>query len=390
MLRDSRSTERPRCPSRAPALTGAGAAVFRALAEADGNVAVSPASLEIALAMAAAGATPDSRTFQELSAVLGLDEIGDEAVVHASMKKTLAQLLGGSPRKRIIVANSIWAAGGIKQEFADRCKDVFCADAFPLQGAGVINAWIDANTHGHIKQLLSRDPDDTVLINVLFFEAAWLTSFDHAKTSDADFNSFHGRVACRMMSNPALNCRVGRTARASFAVLPYAAPEDADADADADAELGAFCALVVLPDSDGRTALRDATADLFTLANSVDAAVSGAERARVRFSMPVFDIDSQVLSLKDTLQRLHVRELFDPLTADLKRMSANHTWASDVIQRVVIKVNEKGTVAAAASAVSTTRGGGGPPHFLVNRPFLFVVFDTRTRITLFAAKVETV
>jgi serpin B len=379
-----RGPGRTQCPSQAPALTGAGAAVFRALAEADGNVAASPASLEIALAMAAAGAAPESGTFQELRAVLGHDEIGDEAVVHASMKKTLAQLLGGSPRKRIIVANSIWAAGGIKQEFADRCKDVFCADAFPLQGAGVINAWIDANTHGHIKQLLSRDPDDTVLINVLFFEAAWLTSFDEAKTRNADFNSFHGRAACRMMSNPSLSCGVGRTARASFAVLPYAAPEDEDED------LGGFCALIVLPDSGGRTALLDATADLFTLSNSVDAAVSGAEPARVCFSMPVFDIDSKVLSLKDTLQRLHVRELFDPQTADLTRMSAKRTWASDVIQRVVIKVNEKGTVAAAASAVATTRGGGGPPRFIVDRPFLFVVFDTRTRMTLFAAKVETV
>ena len=379
-----RGPGRTQCPSQAPALTGAGAAVFRALAEADGNVAASPASLEIALAMAAAGAAPESGTFQELRAVLGHDEIGDEAVVHASMKKTLAQLLGGSPRKRIIVANSIWAAGGIKQEFADRCKDVFCADAFPLQGAGVINAWIDANTHGHIKQLLSRDPDDTVLINVLFFEAAWLTSFDEAKTRNADFNSFHGRAACRMMSNPSLSCGVGRTARASFAVLPYAAPEDEDED------LGGFCALIVLPDSGGRTALLDATADLFTLSNSVDAAVSGAEPARVCFSMPVFDIDSKVLSLKDTLQRLHVRELYDPQTADLTRMSAKRTWASDVIQRVVIKVNEKGTVAAAASAVATTRGGGGPPRFIVDRPFLFVVFDTRTRMTLFAAKVETV
>lgn len=375
---------RTRSPSQALAGSGAGAAVFRALAEADGNVAASPASLEIALAMAAAGATPDSGTFRELRAVLGHDELGDEAAVHASTKQTLALLLGGSPRARIIVANSIWAAGGIKQEFAERCKDVFCADAFPLQGAGVINAWIEANTRGHIKQLLSRDPDDTVLINVLFFEAAWLTRFDESKTRDADFNSFHGRVACRMMSNPSLSCRVGRTARASFAVLPYAAPEDEDED------LGGFCALVVLPDSGGRTALLDATADLFTLANSVDAAVSGAERARVRFSMPVFEIDSKVLSLKDTLQRLHVRELFDPQTADLKRMSAEHTWASDVIQRVVIKVNEKGTVAAAASAVATTRGGGGPPRFIVDRPFLFVVFDTRTRMTLFAAKVETV
>jgi len=375
---------RTRSPSQALAGSGAGAAVFRALAEADGNVAASPASLEIALAMAAAGATPDSGTFRELRAVLGHDELGDEAAVHASTKTTLAQLLGGSSRKRIIVANSIWAAGGVQQEFVDRCKDVFCADVFPLQGAGVINAWIDANTRGHIKQLLSRDPDDTVLINVLFFEAAWLTRFDEAKTRDADFNSFHGRVACSMMSNPSLSCRVGRTARASFAVLPYAAAEDEDED------LGGFCALVVLPDSGGRTALLDATADLFTLANSVDAAVSGAERARVCFSMPVFEIDSKVLSLKDTLQGLHVRELFDPRTADLKRMSAKHTWASDVIQRVVIKVNEKGTVAAAASAVATTRGGGGPPRFIVDRPFLFVVFDTRTRMTLFAAKVETV
>ncbi len=170
----------------------------------------------------------------------------------------------------------------------------------------------------------------------------------------------------------------------SFVVLPYAAPEDEDKD------LGGFCALVVLPDSGGRTALLDATADLFTLANSVDAAVSGAEPASVCFSMPVFDIDSKDFSLKDTLQRLHVRELFDPLTADLTRMSAKRTWASDVIQRVVIKVNEKGTVAAAASAVATTRGGGGPPLFIVDCPFLFVVFDTRTRMTLFAAKVETV
>ena len=101
---------RGKCPSQAPALAGAGAAVFRALAEADGNVAASPASLEIALAMAAAGATPESGTFQELRAVLGHDEIGDEAVVHASMKKTLMQLLGWSSRKLIIVRYGLQSA----------------------------------------------------------------------------------------------------------------------------------------------------------------------------------------------------------------------------------------------------------------------------------------
>jgi hypothetical protein len=103
MLRGRHSTGRTLSQSLAFAITGAGAAVFRALAETDGNSTVSPASLEIVLVMAAAGATPESRTFQELCSVLGHDEISNEAVVHASMKKTLMQLLCWSSRKLIIV-----------------------------------------------------------------------------------------------------------------------------------------------------------------------------------------------------------------------------------------------------------------------------------------------
>jgi hypothetical protein len=49
MLRGRHSTGRTLSQSLTLAITGAGAAVFRALAEADWNIAVSPASLEIAL-----------------------------------------------------------------------------------------------------------------------------------------------------------------------------------------------------------------------------------------------------------------------------------------------------------------------------------------------------
>ncbi len=124
MLRGRHSTGRTLCQSLALAITGAGAAVFRAIAEADGNVAVSPASLEIALTMAAAGATQESRTFQELCSVLGHDEIGNEAVVHASMKKTLTQLLGRSSRKRIIVRHGLQSASSRSSPIAAKMSSM--------------------------------------------------------------------------------------------------------------------------------------------------------------------------------------------------------------------------------------------------------------------------
>ncbi len=64
-----------------PAAPGAGAAVFLVICGTKGNVATSPVSLEIALSMAAAGATLDSRTFEELRHVLG--HAGTEEDVHA-------------------------------------------------------------------------------------------------------------------------------------------------------------------------------------------------------------------------------------------------------------------------------------------------------------------
>ncbi len=72
---------------------GAGAAVFLALCDTEGNVATSPTSLEIALSMAATGATLYSSTFEELRNVLG--HAGTEEDEHARLKETFELLLGG-------------------------------------------------------------------------------------------------------------------------------------------------------------------------------------------------------------------------------------------------------------------------------------------------------
>jgi serpin B len=48
-------------------------------------------------------------------------------------------------------------------------------------------------------------------------------------------------------------------------------------------------------------------------------------------------------------------------------------------------VNEEGTVAAAATALTATRSGSSNPvQFAANRPFLFLIYDSRVKVTLFA------
>jgi len=355
-----------------PAAGGAGAAVFLALCDTVGNVATSPASLEIALSMAAAGATLDSRTFEELRHVLG--HAGTEEDVHARLKQTFEQLLGGGSRTQMIVANSLWASGGIRKEFVACCKSVFSADVFAIESAQKINAWVKEQTRGEIKNLLGKDPTDSVLVNVLYFKAAWHRGFDRENTQNEQFRGYAGDSVCRMMHIPALKCSYGSTENARYVVMPYKG-EDAKKD-----DEGSFCALVVLPNEEDRRGLLKAAEDLFAIPNRVDFAVRNASDGLVMLSMPVFEIDSPARSLKPELQKLGVRGLFE--SSELTRMSQESTHVSDVLQQVVVKVDEEGTVAAAATAVMMTRGGGGKPStkFTVDRPFLFVVFDKLSRI----------
>ena len=358
----------------------AGAAVFLALCRREGNVASSPASLEIALSMAAAGASVGTRTYAELCQALG--HTGEEHEVHARLAGIIQLLLGCGSRKQMLVANSLWVSGGVQEEFVECCKRVFSADVYRLQSAQIINAWVAANTRNEIRELLSTDPTDSVLLNALYFKANWHTPFDPKKTKTALFRSLAGDSECRMMHIPALQCTRGDTKHACYVVVPY----------EQEHEDGGFCALVVLPHSPGAAGLLAAATDLFGTPDGIHDAVNRAVDDRVRLSMPVFEIDSPVLSLKAELQALGVNGLFT--SCELGRMSSKTTTVSDVKQKMVVRVDETGTVAAAATVVQTTRGGGGGARqmfeLVVDRPFLFVVFDELSRTTLFAAKVATV
>ena len=83
-------------------------------------------------------------------------------------------------------------------------------------------------------------------------------------------------------------------------------------------------------------------------------------------------------------------QMFDE-TADFSSITGKKDLCvSDVIQKVFIEVNEKGSEAAAATAVMQSKGISmsiPKPKFVVDHPFLFFIKDKLTNMVLFMGRV---
>ncbi|MGY5877205.1 MAG: serpin family protein, partial [Candidatus Thorarchaeota archaeon] len=65
-------------------------------------------------------------------------------------------------------------------------------------------------------------------------------------------------------------------------------------------------------------------------------------------------------------------------------------WIDDVVHEAYVEVNEKGTVAAAVTAMVHRCVGSAlpkPPVFKADRPFIFLIRETRTNLILFLGRV---
>jgi serpin B len=95
------------------------------------------------------------------------------------------------------------------------------------------------------------------------------------------------------------------------------------------------------------------------------------------------------MSLRDALSAMGLGALFDG-SADLSGLLSTPTpiAVSDVLHSVKIKVDEAGTRAAAATAVMVqTTSAVVSPTFTADRPFLFLIRDTRNGAILFMGRV---
>lgn len=354
------------------------------------NLAFSPLSIAIALAMTSEGARGTSR--EQIEAVFHLDDIGDPHGGWNALDQALESRAGEVTRDdgttdelALTIVNQLWAQADFEVEAAflavlaaNYDAGVEPADfaADPEAARTRINTWVAEQTRDRIPELIPPDIIDEltrlVLTNAVYFTAPWASPFDATNTRDGRFTRLDGSTVETplMAGDGAFGAIVGEGWQA--VELPYAGLE---------LEL-----LLVVPDAGRFAEVEAALGD-----GLLDTIPTGLERRRLHLTMPRFELRTPV-ALNAALAALGMPDPFDPAVADFTGINAAHgrdLYIAAVVHEAFVVVDEAGTEAAAATAVIIALESASPTAeaVLVDRPFLWAIRDVPTGVVTFLGRV---
>ena len=342
------------------------------------NLALSPASVTLALAMTHAGASGD--TADEMLAALCLDGMTNTQIENACKSLMWRANTGG-----LEAANAIWVdpAYPFSNEFIETCTNGYMADAMPLALPGAmdaINEWADEKTHGRIRQIINRELDPAtkiVLCNALQYLGEWETPFEAYNTRDDRFDTPAGDVTASFMQ--------------STRQLPYYA-DDAfsmiSLDFKSAADEGQYAMAFLLP------AENKDVADMLSRLDggTFSAALSGMAEQQVNIKLPKFEY-AFAASLNDTLKSLGMQTAFSG-SADFRAMTAapNDLYISNVLHKCYVRIDELGAEAAAVTVVEAPAceapSENEPAAFYADRPFMFIIYSREDNAIVFMGVVN--
>jgi serpin B len=353
-----------------------------------GNVAVSPASITIALAMTWAGAK--GQTADEIANTLHF--VGDQPYVLSRWGQFSETLVDPKRPFTLRLANRLFADKHRELDtvFFDINMKTFGAriDVFDFQTAAddarqKINVWVAQATEDRIENLLpprSISPATRlVIVNAIYFLADWAEPFETSATRPRAFHVSSTETRQVPTMHRRGGYRYAHDKGAALLELPYKNAADAKTDG--------VAMYVLVPDAvDGLPAVEA------QLADTVRALQAKLAETEVLVALPRFTIDpSEPLDLQKPLSALGMKLPFTP-SADFTNISPDTKdplFISGVVHKAFVKVDEKGTEAAAATAVVAPLGG--PPakatDFIADRPFVFLIVDRATGLILFVGRV---
>jgi serpin B len=364
---------------------------YTRLAEDEGNLVMSPASISLAFGMVYAGAR--GNTAKEMAAAFRYDLPQEE--IHAAFGTVLRGLdLGEKSKVELAVANRLFGDETVdfKSGFLGVTGDHYRAELETLDFRHAadparvhINEWIADQTKERIADLIPPKAitKDTslVLANAIYFKGDWKRAFDGKQTKTEDFTTPSKTVKAKMMHMTARH-RFARVGKAKMLEMGY--QDD-----------GLAMQLVLPEDDDGLGAIEK------ELTNGLlDELTNALQTHEVVVSMPRFTIDpDEPIKLSDVLREMGMKDAFDRgkanLTAMAKLKPNENLFVREAYHKAFIEVQEEGTEAAAATAVivnswvTSVRPPPPPPKvFEADHPFLFVIRDLKSNAILFIGRVD--
>ncbi|MCE5345611.1 MAG: serpin family protein [Bacteroidales bacterium] len=340
------------------------------------NVMISPLSISYALSMTLNGANGVTR--DSILNALRINGITPEEI-NNSFKDLTEALLSVDKRVLISIANSVWTENDfkVKKSFIDILEDYYNAksEQFDINDASApdkINAWIEDNTNGLIKNMIDKLDDNTVmlLINAIYFKGKWKSQFDKSATVEKPFYTPSGSSAEVPMMKQTSDFKYFDGNGFTLAEFPYGQ--------------GNFVMDIILPDArNGISAL---------LPSVTDAGFAGwigqLSEKKINLSFPRFKYGYKK-KLKDILSEMGMGIAFTD-DADFTNIAATPPLLiNEVIHQAFIETNEEGTEAAAATVVSigVTSMPAEPLALNLDHPFLYIIRETSTNSILFMGRV---
>lgn len=354
------------------------------------NLIFSPYSIFSCLSMVYVGAR--DITAQEMQMALSLQLRPNELPKGAfaltqSLTQNLATPAEGS--YALEMANGMWLDRDtfVLSDYRHAIEDSFQAKVQSLdfakteEATSIINEWTSNQTHGKIPQLLEAGDLDSstrvVLTNALYFKGSWQKPFDVKNTADASFYLAEGSSVKTKMMKQISTFPYFENESFQLIAMAFARKESA----------GAPACLILLPKKS--VALADCEKQLTS--DALRSWIGALKAQNLQIKMPKFSIDRR-FDLNNTLKALGIQNAFSD-KADFSGIDGmRDLFLSRVVHESFFALDEAGVTAAAATSASmnvTAAPPSQPPlPFIVDRPFLFMLVDLKTKLPLFLGKIQ--
>ena len=380
--------------SAAKATNELGVDLYRKISAGEGNLCLSPFSIEVALAMTFAGA--DGETRSEMARVLHVDLSDEIHSSFAALQKSFEEMAAKTPPNSepitLSIADRLFAEKDyeFRNPFLSLAKEKYGAPLEPVDfkhqapaAAQRINDWVAEQTRQKIRDLIPAgalgETTRLVLANAIYLKAPWTKQFEAMLTAPQPFHAHGGEAKDVAMMKDVRS--LGYAKRDGFVVvaIPYRGEE--------------LQFLILLPDKiDGLRELES------KLSATMLAECAKLPAADVDLSMPKFKLEPPTVKLSQQLEALGMKSAFNiPRgSANFDRMAPrkpdDYLAISEVFHKTFIAVDEKGTEAAAATAVAMVATSARmrkpePIEVNVDRPFIYAIQHVPSGTCLFIGRV---
>jgi len=355
----------------------------------DENIFYSPYGINAALSILANGATGD--TLKELLNALEADNLENLNDGHKNFSAFVVKNYDDFAEANLLLIDKKIIGRGLDKNFKRVVNDIYKSDVREANFSNdvdgekqKISRWVSEKTKNFIPNYKSIATADTVtdLLNVVYFKGTWAIPFKTRNTAPQNFKNLDSSIKEVDMMSEVFDDKIAYLENEDFKAIKL--PYNTNA-----------AMYLIMPREDKVLNVAElwnnytARADFL---NSLSKISTFGGKVVVR--LPKFELDIEN-NLVENFKAMGIKKSFSDAAEFFNIVKDTSLKIGNAQHRAKIKVDEQGTKAAAVTEITiletTAAPNFEPPrrvYFIADRPFLFLIRDIESNVTLFAGVVN--